>query len=292
MAGGTETATGPELGQVVEALELLLRRQPSPGPGERDVGAAGPSPEGSLRAETLRSNAAELEARLRQAPGWGSLRALRRAVLARAPALAGGVADEAEPGWAAACGLLALLLCLKERLAALAAAPAAAGAGPGAAPPPSADTLSVGQTRAVGQALRAAVGLGLVPYLPPGVGQRPGPPAPSPAPPAARGARLRAAAAALAELSQHPALAGPLLTRHLGLLLASLCLLGHGPAAHCQVCELLLLPLHPHARCQHGQTRPSRSGSAAEPRAAAQVPRRSLCCAGLQLAQPQGCLPC
>ncbi|KAM9228346.1 transport and Golgi organization protein 6 homolog [Leptosomus discolor] len=228
MAGGAEPEPepGPELERVVEALELLLR--PPAGPGERD-GEAGPSPGAALRPETLRSNMAALEERLRWAPGWAALRGLRDAVLARAPELAAGAAGEAEPGWAAACGLLALLLCLKERLAALAAAPAARGTGLGAAPPPSADTLSVAQGRAVGRALRAAVGLGLVPYLPPGVGQRPGPPVPTPA---GRGARLHAATAALTELTDHPALGGPLLARHLGLLLASLCLLGHGPAAH------------------------------------------------------------
>ncbi|XP_074769593.1 transport and Golgi organization protein 6 homolog isoform X2 [Athene noctua] len=230
MAGGAEREPGPGPERVVEALELLLR--PPAGPAGRD-GEAGPGLDVVLRPETLRSNAAELEERLRRAPGWAALRGLRHAVLARAPALAAGATSGSEPGWATACGLLALLLCLKERLAALAAAiPAARGAGPGAAPPPSADTLSVAQSRAVGRALRAAVGLGLVPYLPPGVGQRPGPPAPAPAPPATRGARLHAATAALAELAQHPALGGPLLTRHLGLLLAGLCLLGHGPAAH------------------------------------------------------------
>ncbi|XP_075017773.1 transport and Golgi organization protein 6 homolog isoform X3 [Calonectris borealis] len=231
MAGGAGRESGPEPERVVEALELLLR--PPAGPGERGD-AAGPGPECALRPETLRSNAAALEERLRRAPGWAALRGLRDAVLARAPALAAGAAGEAEPGWAAACGLLALLLCLKERLAALAAVPAARGAGPGAVPPPSADTLSVAQGRAVGRALRAAVGLGLVPYLPPGVGQRSGPPAPPPSPPATRGARLHAATAALAELTQHPALGGPLLARHLGLLLAGLCLLGHGPATHCE----------------------------------------------------------
>ncbi|XP_074957199.1 transport and Golgi organization protein 6 homolog isoform X1 [Phalacrocorax aristotelis] len=220
MAGGGESEPGPEPEQVVEALELLLR--PPTGPG----------PEDALRPETLRSNAAALEERLQRVAGWAALRGLRRAVLARAPALAAGVAGDAEPGWAAACGLLALLLCLKERLVALAALPAARGAGPGNAPPPSADTLSVGQGRAVGRALRAAVGLGLAPYLPPGVGQRPGPPAPSPLPPATRGARLHAVTTALAELAQHPALGTPLLARHLGLLLAGLCLLGHGPAPH------------------------------------------------------------
>ncbi|XP_074014118.1 transport and Golgi organization protein 6 homolog [Numenius arquata] len=230
MAGGTEPRPAPELEQVVEALELLLR--PPAGPGERDGGAE-PGPEGALRPETLRSNAAALEERLRRAPGWAALRGLRHAVLSRAPALAAGAADEAEPGWATACGLLALLLCLKERLTALAAIPAAA-RGVGAAPPPSADTLSVAQGRSVGRALRAAVGLGLVPYLPPGVGQRPGLPAPCPLPPATRGARLHTATAALAELAEHPALGGPLLARHLGLLLAGLCLLGHGPAAHSQ----------------------------------------------------------
>ncbi|CAM9433690.1 unnamed protein product [Bubo scandiacus] len=232
MAGGADLEPGPDPGRVVEALELLLR--PPAGPAERD-GGAGPGPDMVLRPETLRSNAAELEERLRRVPCWAAVRGLRRAVLARVPALAAGATGESEPGWATACGLLALLLCLKERLAALAAAiPAArgAGAGAGAAPPPSADTLSVAQAQAVGRALRAAVGLGLVPYLPPGVGQRPGPPAPAPAPPATRGARLHATTTALAELAQHPALAGPLLTRHLGLLLAGLCLLGHGPTAH------------------------------------------------------------
>ncbi|XP_075621813.1 transport and Golgi organization protein 6 homolog isoform X2 [Balearica regulorum gibbericeps] len=229
MAGGGEPEPGPELERVVEALELLLRPPPPPaGPGERD-GEAGPGPEGALRPETLRSNAAALEERLRRVPGWAALRGLRDTVLAQAPVLAAGAASEAEPGWAAACGLLALLLCLKERLAALAAAPAARGTGPGAAPPPSADTLSVAQGRAVGRALRAAVGLGLVPYLPPGVGQRPGPPVPPP--PATRGVRLHAVTTALAQLAQHPSLGAPLLARHLGLILAGLCLLGHGPAA-------------------------------------------------------------
>ncbi|KAM6353979.1 transport and Golgi organization protein 6 homolog isoform 2-T2 [Alca torda] len=230
MAGGAEPELAPEPEQVVEALELLLR--PPAGPGERDGGSE-PSPENALRPETLLSNAAALEERLRRAPGWAALRGLRHVVLSRAPVLAAGAAGEGDPGWATACGLLALLLCLKERLAALAATPAAA-RGAGAAPPPSADTLSVAQGRSVGRALRAAVGLGLLPYLPPGVGQRPGPPATPPAPPAARGARLHAATVALAELAEHPALGGPLLTRHLGLLLAGLCLLGHGPAAHSQ----------------------------------------------------------
>ncbi|XP_065518267.1 transport and Golgi organization protein 6 homolog isoform X2 [Lathamus discolor] len=231
MAGGTEPGAGLGPERVVEALELLLRSPPPPaGPAERD-GEAVPGPEGALRLETLRSNVSALEERLLREPGWAALRGLRHAVLARAPALAAGAASEADPGWAAACALLALLLCLKERLAALAAAPAAPGAGAGAAPPPSADTLSVAQGRAVGRALRAAVGLGLVPYLPPGVGQLPGPRTPPPAPPASSGARLHAATAALSELAQHPALGAPLLARHLGLLLAGLCLLGHGPAA-------------------------------------------------------------
>ncbi|XP_075289446.1 LOW QUALITY PROTEIN: transport and Golgi organization protein 6 homolog [Opisthocomus hoazin] len=238
MAGGAEPETGPAPEGVVEALELLLRP-----PAEAEPGA-----EVALRPETLRSNAAELEERLRRAPGWAALSRLRHAVLARAPALASGAAGEAEPGWAAACGLLALLLCLKERLEALAAAPAARPAAPGAAPPPGADTLSVAQGRAVGRALRAAVGLGLVPYLPPGVGQRPGPP--TPAPPPACGTRLHAATAALTELAQHPALGGPLLTRHLGLLLAGLCLLGHGPAAHTQG-----VPEAERARCRQALRR-------------------------------------
>ncbi|KAM4639916.1 transport and Golgi organization protein 6 homolog [Amazona ochrocephala] len=229
MAGLTEPGLGLDVERVVEALELLLR--PPAGRAERD-GEAVPGPEGALRLETLRSNVSALEERLRREPGWAALGGLRRAVLARAPALAAGAADGADPCWAAACELLALLLCLKERLAALAAAPAARGPGPGAAPPPSADTLSVAQGQAVGRALRAAVGLGLVPYLPPGVGQRPGPPAPPAAPPATSGARLHAATAALSELAQHSALAAPLLARHLGLLLTSLCLLGHGPAAY------------------------------------------------------------
>ncbi|KAJ7399654.1 Transport and Golgi organization protein 6 like protein [Pitangus sulphuratus] len=219
MAGGA----GPELepGLVVEALELLLRP-----PGDRDS-AAEPAQEPALCPETLRKNAVALEERLSRAAGWASLRSLRAAVLSRNPALAAGAAG-AEPGWAAACGLLALLLCLKERLAALAAAPAAAAA-PGAPPPPAADTLSAGQARAVRRALRAAVGLGLLPHLPPGLGPCPGPPPLGP-----RGARLLAAVAALAELARLPALGVPLLASHLRLLLAGLCVLGHGPAALCQ----------------------------------------------------------
>ncbi|KAL2300076.1 hypothetical protein Nmel_012035, partial [Mimus melanotis] len=161
--------------------------------------------------------------------GWAALRELRAAVLSRAPALAAGVAST-EPGWAAACGLLALLLCLKERLAALAAAPAATPAAPGAPPPPGADTLSVGQERAVRRALRASVGLGLLPHLPPGLGPGPG----LGPPPGIRGARLFAVVAALVELARLPALGAPLLARHLRLLLSGLCGLGHGPAALCQ----------------------------------------------------------
>lgn len=225
LGGGSKMAGGAvEPGRVVEALELLLGRPEGPGPD----GAP-------LRLEALRGNAAALEERLRGEPCWAALRGLRAAVLGRAPALAAGAEDEAEPGWAAACAVLALLLCLKERLAALSAAPTAPAAAPGAAPPPAADTLSAAQGRAVRRALRAAVGLGLVPYLPPGVGQRPGLPAPPPSPGVARGARLRAATAALVELAQHPALGVPLLAQHLGLLLAGLCLLGHGPAVHCEV---------------------------------------------------------
>lgn len=229
MAGGGEPAPG----RVLEALELLLG-QPA-GPGERG-GEAGPGPEGALRLETLLSNAAELNERLRREPGWAALRGLRSAVLARAPELAAGAEEgEGEPGWAAACAVLALLLCLKERLLALAALPAAPAAVPGAPPPPAADTLSAAQGRALRRALGAAVGLGVAPYLPPGVGQRPGPPLPPPPPGVTHGARLRAATGALVELCQHPALGGPLLAHHLGLLLAGLCLLGHGPAAHNEV---------------------------------------------------------
>lgn len=219
MAGGAV-----EPSRVVEALELLLGRP------------AGPGPDGvSLRLEALRDNAAALEERLRGEPGWAALRGLRAAVLGRAPALAAGAEDEAEPAWAAACAVLALLLCLKERLEALSAAPVAPASAPGAAPPPAADTLSAAQGQAVRRALRAAVGLGLAPYLPPGVGRRPGLPAPPLSPGAARGARLRAATAALVELARHPALGTPLLAQHLGPLLAGLCLLGHGPAVHCEV---------------------------------------------------------
>ncbi|XP_042741833.1 transport and Golgi organization protein 6 homolog [Lagopus leucura] len=221
MAGGAV-----EPSRVVEALELLLGRP------------AGPGPDGvSLRLEALRDNAAALEERLRGEPGWAALRGLRAAVLGRTPALAAGAEDEAEPAWAAACAVLALLLCLKERLEALSAAPVAPVApasAPGAAPPPAADTLSAAQGQAVRRALRAAVGLGLAPYLPPGVGRRPGLPAPPRSPGAARGARLRAATAALVELARHPALGAPLLAQHLGPLLAGLCLLGHGPAVHCE----------------------------------------------------------
>ncbi|XP_052541812.1 transport and Golgi organization protein 6 homolog isoform X3 [Tympanuchus pallidicinctus] len=218
MAGGAV-----EPSRVVEALELLLGRP------------AGPGPDGvPLRLEALRDNAAALEERLRGEPGWAALRGLRAAVLGRAPALAAGAEDEAEPAWAVACAVLALLLCLKERLEALSAAPVAPASAPGAAPPPAADTLSAAQGQAVRRALRAAVGLGLAPYLPPGVGRRPGLPAPPLSPGAARGARLRAATAALVELARHPALGAPLLAQHLGPLLAGLCLLGHGPAVHCE----------------------------------------------------------
>ncbi|XP_032925414.1 transport and Golgi organization protein 6 homolog [Catharus ustulatus] len=221
MAGGAQA--GPEPGRVVEALELLL------GPPSDGDSAAEPGPEPALCPETLRRNAAALEERLSGAAGWAALRELRAAVLSRAPALAAGVAGT-EPGWAAACGLLALLLCLRDRLAALAATSTATSAAPGAPPPPGADTLSVGQERAVRRALRAAVGLGLLPHLPPGLGPGPG----LGPPPGTRGARLFAAVAALVELARLPALGAPLLARHLRLLLSGLCVLGHGPAALCQ----------------------------------------------------------
>ncbi|XP_071423288.1 transport and Golgi organization protein 6 homolog [Pithys albifrons albifrons] len=226
MAGGAEPEPEPEPepARVLEALELLLRP-----PGDRDS-AAEPGAEPALCPETLRRNAAALEEQLSRAAGWASLRSLRAAVLSRHPALAAGAAG-AEPCWAAGCGVLALLLCLRERLAALAASPAVPAASPGAPPPPAADTLSAGQARALRRALRAAVGLALLPHLPPGLG--PCPP-PAPPPPAARGARLAAAAAALAALSRLPATAAPLLARHLRPLLAALCALGHGPAALCQ----------------------------------------------------------
>lgn len=213
-----------EPGRVVEALELLL------GPISDGDSAAEPA----LCPETLRSNAAALEERLSRAEGWAALRQLRAAVLSRAPALAAGMAGE-EPGWAAACGLLALLLCLKERLASLAASPAIPAA-PGEPPPPGADTLSVGQERAVRRALRAALGLGLLPHLPPGLGPGPGL---GLGPPGTRGPRLFAAVAPLAELARFPALGAPLLARHLRLLLPALCGLGHGPAALCQVRAVL-----------------------------------------------------
>ncbi|CAN8187169.1 unnamed protein product [Coccothraustes coccothraustes] len=228
MAGGAQP--GPEPARVLEALELLL------GPPSDGDSAAEPGPEPALCPETLRRNAAALEERLSRAAGWAALRQLRAAVLSGAPALAAGAAG-AEPGWATACGLLALLLCLKERLAALAAVPAAPAA-PGAPPPPGADTLSAGQERALRRALRAAVGLGLLPHLPPGLGPGPG----LGPPPGARGARLLAAVAALVELARLPALGAPLLARHLRLLLCGLCALGHGPAALCQVPELFSKP--------------------------------------------------
>lgn len=231
MAGDAQP--DPEPGRVVEALELLL------GPPSDGDSAAEPGPERALCPETLRRNAAALEERLSRAEGWAALRQLRAAVLSRAPALAAGVAG-AEPGWAAACGLLALLLCLKERLAALAAAAPAA---PGEPPPPGADTLSVGHERAVRRALRAAVGLGLLPHLPPGLGPGPG----MGPPPGTRGARLFAAVTALVELARLPALGVPLLARHLRLLLSGLCGLGHGPAALCQV-RATLAPRVPAAR--------------------------------------------
>ncbi|XP_053843020.1 transport and Golgi organization protein 6 homolog [Vidua macroura] len=226
--GGPDMAGGagprPEPGRVVEALELLLGP-----PSDGGSAAESPGPEPALCPETLRRNAAALEERLSRAAGWAALRELRAAVLSRAPALAAGAAG-AEPGWAAACGLLALLLCLKERLAALAAGPATPAAAPGAPPPPGADTLSVAQERAVRRALRAAVGLGLLPHLPPGLGPGPG----LGPPPGTRGPRLFAAVAALVELARLPALGAPLLARHLRLLLSGLCGLGHGPAALCQ----------------------------------------------------------
>uniref|UniRef100_A0A8C2TW20 Transport and golgi organization 6 homolog n=1 Tax=Coturnix japonica TaxID=93934 RepID=A0A8C2TW20_COTJA len=222
LGGGSKMALcAVEPCRVLQALELLL------GPGHDGA---------PLRLEELRGNAALLEERLQEEPGWAALRGLRDAVLGRAPALAAGLRDEAEPGWAAACAVLALLLCLTERLVALSAAPPSPAAAPGAAPPPAADTLSAAQGRAVRRALRAAVGLGLVPYLPPGVGRPPGLPAPTPSPRAARGTRLRAATAALLQLCRHNALGVPLLAQHLGPLLGSLCLLGHGPAALCEVC--------------------------------------------------------
>uniref|UniRef100_A0A8C3NNY4 Transport and golgi organization 6 homolog n=1 Tax=Cyanoderma ruficeps TaxID=181631 RepID=A0A8C3NNY4_9PASS len=221
MAGGAQPDAA-EPGRVVEALELLLG---PPSDGDR---AAEPGPEPALCPETLRRNAAALEERLARAAGWAALRQLRAAVLSRAPVLAAGVAG-AEPGWATACGLLALLLCLKERLAALAASPATPAA-PGAPPPPGADTLSVGQERAVRRALRAAVGLGLLPHLPLGLGPEPG----LGPPPGTRGPRLFAVVTALVELARLPALGAPLLARHLRLLLSGLCGLGHGPAALCQ----------------------------------------------------------
>ncbi|XP_014744999.1 PREDICTED: transport and Golgi organization protein 6 homolog [Sturnus vulgaris] len=225
MAGGAQA--GPEPARVVEALELLL------GPPSNGDNAAEPGPETALCPETLRRNAAALEERLSGAAGWAALRELRAAVLSRAPALAAGVAST-EPGWAAACGLLALLLCLKERLAALAASPSATPAAPGAPPPPGADTLSVGQERAVRRAVRAAVGLGLLPHLPSELGPGPGPGPGLGPPPSTRGIRLFAVVAALVELARLPALGAPLLARHLRLLLFGLCGLGHGPAALCQ----------------------------------------------------------
>ncbi|KAM4894698.1 transport and Golgi organization protein 6 homolog, partial [Sylvia borin] len=221
MAGGAQPDP-VEPARVVEALELLL------GPPSDGDSAAEPGPEPALCPETLRRNAAALEERLSRAAGWAALRQLRAAVLSRAPALAAGAAS-AEPGWATACGLLALLLCLKERLAALAAVPGTPVA-PGAPPPPGADTLSVGQERAVRRAVRAAVGLGLLPHLPPGLGPGPG----LGPPPGTRGPRLFAAVTALVELARLPALGAPLLARHLRLLLSGLCGLGHGPAALCQ----------------------------------------------------------
>ncbi|XP_064375932.1 transport and Golgi organization protein 6 homolog isoform X4 [Dromaius novaehollandiae] len=208
-----DMAAGVEVERVVEALELLLR-QPA-GAGERGDGGD----DDSWAPETLRGNVAALEERLRREPGWAALRGLRAAVLAGAPGL-GAAEPAAEPRWAAAAAALALLLCLRERLA---QPPAAAAARrPGAAPPPAADTLSAAQARAVRRALRAAVALGLGPWLPPGAGTR------------RHGPRLLAAAAALARLATHPALGAPLLARHLGPLLAALCLLGHGPPEHTQ----------------------------------------------------------
>lgn len=120
-----------------------------------------------------------LEEQLRWLLGWAVLHGLHHAILARAPALVAGSAGETDLCWAAAYAslvwlwLLLLLLYLKKWLAALAAAPIAHGARTGAAPPPGADTLSLVQYQAVGRALQDAVGLGLMPYLPPGMGQQP-----------------------------------------------------------------------------------------------------------------------
>ncbi|XP_069724318.1 transport and Golgi organization protein 6 homolog [Phaenicophaeus curvirostris] len=194
MAGGAELL--PEL--VLEALKLLL---PPPPPGET-------SPEPAPRPDALLANAAALEERLGGRPGWAALRWRREAELRRFPALR---PDAADPPWAAASELLALLLCLKRP--------------PGPAGP------SLAQAAALRRALSAAAGLGLAPLLPPGVGP---PGALGPAAPGPRGPRLRAAAAALAELAALPHTGPPLLARHLGVLLAGLALLGHGPAAHTQ----------------------------------------------------------
>ncbi|XP_062442544.1 transport and Golgi organization protein 6 homolog [Rhea pennata] len=198
-----DMAAGVEVERVVEALELLLRQ-----PGEAGERGDGDDDE-DWALETLQSNVAALEERLRREPRWAALRGLRAAVLAGAPGLGAAAEPAADPRWAAAAAALALLLCLQERLA----QPPAAARRPGAAPPPAADALSAAQARAVRRALRAAVALGL----------RPG-----------AGPRLLAAAAALARLAPQPALGAPLLARHLRPLLAALCLLGHGPAERTQ----------------------------------------------------------
>uniref|UniRef100_A0A8U8ARM6 Uncharacterized protein n=1 Tax=Geospiza parvula TaxID=87175 RepID=A0A8U8ARM6_GEOPR len=164
------SAPAPEPARVMEALELLL------GPPADGDSAAEPGKEPALCPETLRRNAAALEERLCRAAGWAALRQLRAAVLS---GLGGGL-----------------------RAAGAAAVPQGSAwprspppppppPAPGRPPPPGADTLSVGQERAVRRALRAAVGLGLLPHLPPGARAGAGagaaarqPRGPAPAPPA------------------------------------------------------------------------------------------------------------
>uniref|UniRef100_A0A8D0GLY6 Transport and golgi organization 6 homolog n=1 Tax=Sphenodon punctatus TaxID=8508 RepID=A0A8D0GLY6_SPHPU len=178
--------------------------------------------------ETLCSNLAALE-KLGEDPQWSELRRLRTEIARQAAWLEESSVDVS---WSFTTQVLLLLLCLKQCMAALAAAYCPAKPNPRtpeSAPPLSPDTLT----------LQFVVTLGLCPYLLPGVGI----PlrcrtefsavvgdvtSPCSAPKAAR--RLHTSCSVLLEIAQHPSLGNLLLTRHLGDLLAGLCQLGYCPA--------------------------------------------------------------
>uniref|UniRef100_A0A8D0GK22 Transport and golgi organization 6 homolog n=1 Tax=Sphenodon punctatus TaxID=8508 RepID=A0A8D0GK22_SPHPU len=177
--------------------------------------------------ETLCSNLAALE-KLGEDPQWSELRRLRTEIARQAAWLEESSVDVS---WSFTTQVLLLLLCLKQCMAALAAAYCPAKPNPRtpeSAPPLSPDTLT----------LQFVVTLGLCPYLLPGVGI----PlrcrtefsavvgdvtSPCSAPKAAR--RLHTSCSVLLEIAQHPSLGNLLLTRHLGDLLAGLCQLGYCP---------------------------------------------------------------